>query len=240
MDKMNKPFNTSYSQLELYQSCPEKWFLIYSEGNKVEPSPELIFGSQVHKILAYCLKEGSSPDQAIDALQITFNDYDPNFVMYCIQNALDELVQDCHEIKAIETKITASPMVGVIDLIYLGYDGKIKILDWKTSSGTIQYDAQANDQLTAYAALYYEKYKKLPDYVGYGVIDKKRGGVSLLWAVRSIDDISAYWAKVNDIYDLQWQRKVRYKNPSNCYAYHSQCHFYNRCWDTGVKENQQF
>lgn len=231
---MTEKFHLSHSQIELYTSCPEKWFKVYPENRKIEPGPALEFGSNIHLILADCLRHNIYAQDAIEnpinGEAYNFGDYDTSFVTYMINNALDELNLDCVEIKLIEAEIENNFFRGIIDLVYLDRENRLTLLDWKTTSNSKYLNPHNADQLTAYASLYQHRYGLIPEKIGYAAINKKTGECDMLWSSRTMEDIKNYRSKIRQIYNLMWEHQVRYKNPSYCNAYFTQCPFYDECW----------
>ena len=52
----------SYSQIDMFVSCPMKWYKTYVEGNRsVEKTEALSYGTSMHETLEWFFKNGASP-----------------------------------------------------------------------------------------------------------------------------------------------------------------------------------
>jgi hypothetical protein len=55
-------FTWSYSSLKEYENCPRKYHQMRVLQNyKIEPTPQMIYGTEVHKALEDYVKRGQRP-----------------------------------------------------------------------------------------------------------------------------------------------------------------------------------
>lgn len=147
---------------------------------------------------------------------------------------------------AIELELTVDGVyTGIIDLVYIDKRGKIVLLDWKTSSRTYtNHQIKTSSQLIGYAWLL-ENYGVTVDRIAYGVLHKRENTAAILKVRhtrkyrdfhRDINEINMYVGHNILLPAGKQQLKFFRKEPSNCYAYRSQCQFYNQCWGEDIRD----
>jgi len=216
----------SYTQVETYIQCPQKWYFQYVLGWKPkELPPALVFGIAVHQAIADGLKSGSPP-QIKDLSGIK----DPELWMYhlrlgkTLMKSFEKMLSEC-VLKPlwIETSFERGGLEGKIDCIG-DRDGKRLVIDWKTSSSKYEdHFVQLSDQLTAYA--YLAENVSTFDGVAYCVLLKPSGSIVWYQSTRTAEQINSYIEKVEFVRRAMDRQEI-FKNPGwNC----SRCTFLEVC-----------
>lgn len=159
----------SFSRIDKYLTCPERYRLYYLEGLRPRASPSaLFFGSLIHQSLAELFKTGVDPVSTWKKLwgevkdqPIRYGDKESWESLLSLGSRLLDLflaeeVQKIGKVVASEDPFELSvstldvPLVGVVDLVTEGEEGTT-LIDFKTSSKAYApHEAQLSDQLTCY------------------------------------------------------------------------------------------
>lgn len=160
----------SYSQINKYLTCPEKYRLWYREGLRPRvPSASLVFGQLIHQALAHLLGEDGDPVEyfrgaweSAKEVELDYGSRDSweklrergvGLLQKFQEDELDkfEHVLSVEEPFEVEISGLKDPFVGVIDLV-ARMDGKRTLVDFKTSKSSYSgHEAEMSDQLVAYA-----------------------------------------------------------------------------------------
>jgi RecB family exonuclease len=159
----------SYSRLEKYLQCPEKYRLYYIEGLRPRvPAASLAFGQTMHQALAQYFQAHMDP---VVCFQENWKLLQDEELMYAHRDTWASLAAKGHGLlekfmqedvqlignvqaseKPFELKLSNLdlPFVGVIDLIADVFE-KRTVVDFKTAAADYEpHEADLSDQLTAY------------------------------------------------------------------------------------------
>lgn len=144
----------SYSRINRYLTCPEQYRLYYLENYRPkQPPASLIFGKVIHRAIARFFQTGCDLKNTFQSewhecknanLRYSFRDTWDSLNekgINLLGKFLDERMVRFPKILAVEKEFELSipglnlPFVGIIDLI-VETEGKITIVDFKTSSST--------------------------------------------------------------------------------------------------------
>ena len=237
----------SFSQVNMYQQCPELYRLRYIERLGGDKRPVAFqYGSDVHELLAnmWTKRKPKAPDfeymnDPQDARETALKLVEAGKETLLTDKADCgwgvPIVLDPNAVKddiglEVELEIKTDNFKGIIDLVGWSTDGRLWVIDWKTTSKEYSpHEILASDQLTCYAWLLKKKFGRIPDFVAYVTLNKKTKKAKV-------------WADSRDAKQLiDWQRKVDsvregitkkhfWKNPGNCVNEWGKCDFYQICW----------
>lgn len=199
-----------YSMLDAYTQCPLKFKHDYLEEKVTQKeSLALKFGSALH--LAF--KEHYDGGSALDTFGMYWNsikiegkeryswddlnklaneDFIPNFIKLHAK----KITPIEKELEISIPFLDSHTLQGTIDLV-CEVDGKLSILDYKTSSQP--YKASKiirNPQMYIYAYLYYKKTGKLPEQLIYKVFVKYGGRIQTIIEPLTFDKLNAIMGNV--------------------------------------------
>lgn len=160
----------SYSQINKYLTCPEKYRLYYKEGLRPRvPSASLVFGQLIHQALAHLLGEGGDPVEyfrnaweSSREVELDYGSRDSWDKLLergvgLLQKFQEEELEKFEDVLSVEAPFEVAisgledPFVGVIDLV-ARIDGQRTVIDFKTSKSSYSgHEAEMSDQLLAYA-----------------------------------------------------------------------------------------
>jgi RecB family exonuclease len=159
-------FKISYSRINTYSFCPEKYKLIYIENKYIPLNAAISFGVSIHKTLEqyykldlntyesmqdslnFCWESSGyeTPQEAyVNYLraQNILKDYWQTYGKYKAKNILTE--------KSFQTEIGQYPFIGIIDRIDENEDGTRELVDYKTHREIWDQQTIDNDlQLSLY------------------------------------------------------------------------------------------
>ena len=156
-----KELRFSYSALNAFDGCPNRYYLSYIKKERGEKGIALIRGSKLHKDM-----EEASSGKSMSQMKDHLFSYNP--VLFPVAEWLEE--QGMTEPEGIELKITnpAFNFTGVIDRIDKFRGGRI-LIDWK--SGQDRGITPHLKQLAIYDWLYETKENKEIDWWGIYYLD---------------------------------------------------------------------
>jgi len=246
---MNKPINQiplSHSQMGVFRQCSEKWWKIYQEKQSRPTSPALEFGKDLHTLLAKCVLSSWPTSNIVmdyvDDLVVDYwgafreygsQIYPSHFIQSMVDSALTTLESiGVSEVVMVEETIESSGVFkGVLDLIFIDNQEKHWVWDWKTSSSDYKEDQlKNNSQLIAYAYLYKIRFGRLPDYLGFGVINKKTGICTGYKTTRTEEQVRDWESSMLSTYSQIWDNGYRQKDDARCFDWYSRCSFFDQCW----------
>jgi CRISPR/Cas system-associated exonuclease Cas4 (RecB family) len=160
----------SYSQVDKYLTCPEKYRLYYIENLRPKVAKaSLIFGATMHVALAELFKVGQHPVATFAKL---WDDLETEELNYSARESwqgfkgkgaalLEKFVEEelvklsditgIEKVFEVNVSTVGRPFIGVIDLVAV-MDGKKTVIDFKTASSAYEpYEVVLSDQLTAYS-----------------------------------------------------------------------------------------
>jgi len=238
----------SYSQVNLYQTCPELYRLKYIDPPPgVEKKPVAFqYGSDVHEMLAsiWARKKKHIPD-----FSYMYNPQEAEDTALSLVEAGKEalfnnkadcgwgipIVLDPDAVKdniglGVELEIKTDGFRGIIDLLGWSTDGRLWVIDWKTTSKSYTpHEIISSDQLTCYAWLTKKQFGRIPDFVAYVTLNKKTKKAKVWADSRSPQQLMDWQRKVESVRD-GITRKHFWKNPCGCVNEWGQCDFYHLCW----------
>jgi hypothetical protein len=232
-------FPLSHSQMTTFRQCPEKWWLIYQENQPYPSSPALDFGKDLHAVLAQCVlpENHNRWEDVVADMWGAYKEYGRNaytlpMVSQMVRSALGTLDSiGVAEVLGVELDLRLPMFRGFIDLRFRDTQDKVWIWDWKTSSSGYTTDAIRNhSQLSAYGYLHKEEYGEYPDYYGLGVIHKTKLECTGYRAIRTAEEIEAWYEDMVNTHRRIWKRGDRWKDDQRCNDYFTQCPFFEHCW----------
>ena len=176
--------------------------------------------------------EGEAHRLVLKALQVLQKDYQE---IYLFDNK-----------PAIEVELTIDNFyTGIIDLVYIDKRGKVILLDWKTTSSLYtNHQVKQSEQLKGYAWLL-AQHSVIVDRVAYGVLHKKNKTAKIM-KVRNDQNYRGFVkgikkVKLDNEHYLRLHRGKSIltsfpKNQDSCFAYRSECQFYDQCWGEDKRE----
>lgn len=223
----------SYSQISLYQECPQKWAWAYIEKVPAEPNKAFQFGGKVHALIAENIEKGTYQNfEASKSFPLEDNPERAKHLAIQLAKqapiALSQLgiTKTLH----VELRIELNNWVGIIDYVGETSKGELVILDWKTTSSTYnEHDILTSDQLTSYAWLYLKKYNRLADKVGYVTLNKNTTSYQTFFIKPDKDDLDKFDKKRQNIGRLI-NKKIVWQDPKSCYDKWGRCGYYDLCW----------
>jgi hypothetical protein len=208
------------------------------------PGDALLFGSAMHDILENVYRQKRTIDsitvadfKELGKKAVEYTSIAP-FLLEGAEKVLDKYnLAPEYGTYAAEGKLLFDDFVAIIDLVMTDKDGKLHIIDWKTTSAEYtEHQIKTSSQLTAYAWAYHRKYGVLPDYVCYVTMNKYTLETRMYRSVRTLDDITEFGSRVAQI--LKEMEFVNRKNPEVCEGKYGKCFFYNQCWGNRIAEIQ--
>ncbi|MDR3111841.1 MAG: PD-(D/E)XK nuclease family protein [Elusimicrobiota bacterium] len=161
-----KDFKISYSRINAYSFCPQKYKLIYIDNLYVPLNADITFGHIIHNSLeSYHSQDKQTFEELIDVYiqnwkKDGFESPQQNFEYYergkqILHNYFGSFKETESEIlyteKSFETNIGKYKFVGIIDRIDKHPDGTYEIIDYKTHSKIWEQEKVDKDiQLTFY------------------------------------------------------------------------------------------
>lgn len=139
----------SFSRLESFHTCQHGYYLTYVKGNREGDNIYSFLGSVMHDILENLQQEIYGKEKAIEIFEERFDDADMFGYEFMSENVktkyrecLLHYLEHYEPIKAkdfkieeyFEFEIEGIKMKGYIDFYYYDENGKIVVLDYKTSS----------------------------------------------------------------------------------------------------------
>jgi hypothetical protein len=237
----------SFSAVNTYQLCPECYRLKYiAELVREERPVAFQFGSDVHEMLAQIWDRGKAnipnfdymkdPDTSRKlALDLVEKGKNTLFEEQPVGGWGPPIMLDPYAVKdgiglETELEISIKGFKGIIDLLGWSVNGKLWVIDWKTTS--VEYtphDILSSDQLTCYAWLTEKQFGRLPDYVAFITLNKKTGESHIWASTRSQQQIIDWQRKVESIRE-DIKKKHFWKNPTSCEQPWGDCEYYKLCW----------
>ena len=231
----------------MYQNCPELYRLKYIErlgGDKIPVAFQ--YGSDVHEMLAnmwkkrkmktpnfdYMYKPAEAKTTAFKLVEagkeILFNDKAD--CGWGVPISLDPDADKDGIGLEVEYEVRIDGFKGIIDLLGWSEDGRLWVIDWKTTSKSYTpHEIMTSDQLTCYAWLTKKVFGRMPDYVAYVTLNKKTKKARIWADSRNGSQLIDWQRKVESVRD-GITKKHFWKNPNNCVNEWGNCDFYNQCW----------
>ena len=225
--------HVSASSIELYRSCPRKWYYTYLLGRRGKATEAMLRGTKVHELLEEYLLNGTVPSGRSQVAKIAT----PGIEL------LPSRKPNTQHIEAPLTDFVIPnlpvPFKGFIDLLDLT-DG-VHILDHKTTSSLVKWtktedELAVNTQLIIYARHVLEHYPDAEEarltHVYYQT--KTPYGAKRVSVVVTREDV---YSRFNDILDTVREMLDAATNSIDstakesgfCYAYGKRCDHYNEC-----------
>ncbi|MDR1417572.1 MAG: PD-(D/E)XK nuclease family protein [Endomicrobium sp.] len=164
---MKQDFKISYSRVNTYLFCPQKYKLIYIDNLFVPVNADITFGHIIHKTLEqFCRSKNNSYDNLIDCYNSSwkndgFISPQQTFEYYMRGNdILDNYYKSFKESKteiiyvekSFDANIGKYRFIGIIDRIDKYSDGTYEVMDYKTHVKSWSQEKVDKDlQLTFYA-----------------------------------------------------------------------------------------
>ncbi len=243
----------SYSQMSTFDECPRKWYCQWIQKKRQPSKPIMRYGGDVHKLLETnvgpapggynkaTLKKALDMDFSYMGTELSAREADIHWRVVALNLVRKArlLLRSYHVEPEPFTDGMCGPerrvyvgqeIMGIVDLVAKSRDGKLWVVDYKTTSETFtEHDIRTSEQLTGYAWLVWKKYHIIPDYVAYLTLNRNTGVASLFRTHRPKERLDAYGRKVKNISDLI-NRQVQWQNPEACYGKYGLCHLYDECW----------
>lgn len=225
--------HVSASSIELYRSCPRKWYYTYLLGRRGKATEAMLRGTKVHELLEEYLLNGTVPSGRSQVVKIAT----PGIEL------LPTRKPNTQHIEAPLTDFVIPnlpvPFKGFIDLLDLT-DG-VHILDHKTTSNLAKWtktedELAVNTQLIIYARHVLEHYPDATEarltHVYYQT--KTPYAAKRVSVVVTREDV---YSRFNDILDTVREMLDAATNSIDstakesgfCYAYGKRCDHYNEC-----------
>jgi len=216
----------SPSQLSLFDRCSRKWAL--SRTSPEPTSPEAQFGIDVHDLIPKAILGRSYATGTFSYMP------DPELARILSGVLVREAVRVFHSFGFLkyetERMIETKQVRGRIDLWGETHDGKLIVLDWKTTTRRFtDHDARTSDQLTCYCHLIHHKLGRYPDYVCLVPLSLTEGRGYALRTTRTSEDLTTWLDKLTKVMSAMAQG-FTYRNPSACMDYGKSCVYYETCW----------
>ncbi|MBN1824070.1 MAG: PD-(D/E)XK nuclease family protein [Endomicrobiales bacterium] len=173
----------SYSRINAYRTCPQKYRLQYIEGKRVPPNPYISFGISIHKTLEdFHLKKNGDIDDLFESYDTCW--VNEGFVSphqaheyfekgrKLLENYWQDNVNLKSEVLYVEKEFSfpvgRNAMRGIIDRIDRHPDGQYEVIDYKTHSELWdQKKADADLQMSIYALACKKAIGIEPGYFSY-------------------------------------------------------------------------
>ena len=223
----------SFSAMNKFQTCARLWFYEYGMGRWAPKSPALKFGNDFHDFIARLPYVG-------DEYKITA-DYQ-SLAEKAFAKTVKALQLDFNQQFLVEQKFYVGQTMCILDLIARDSDGKVYIIDWKTTSRDYtEHDIRSSEQLDLYAAAYYKQFDEWPDYVAYATANKRTAEITVYVRPVNIDQSTAVAIKIKGYQktiELFGNKMQNYpKSTASCDdMYGAPCRFYEECWPTANEE----
>jgi len=159
-------FKISYSRINTFLFCPEKYRLIYIENKYIPLNAGISFGNSIHKTLDHFYKNSlNSCEALIDSLNLCWESsgYETPQEVYVNYLRANEILKDYWRTygqyraknilteKSFQTEIGEYPFIGIIDRIDENEDGTRELVDYKTHKEIWDQESVDNDlQLSLY------------------------------------------------------------------------------------------
>jgi len=225
--------HVSASSIELYRSCPRKWYYTYMLGRRGKPTEAMLRGTKVHAVLEEYLLNGTTPSGRSQVTKIA----SPGIDLLPARNPKEQHVEATLE----DFKIPNLPVPfkGFIDLLDLT-DG-VHILDHKTTSSLERWtkteeELAVNTQLIIYARHVLEHYPDAEQarvtHVYYQT--KTPYGAKKVSVVIKREDVFSRFdeilATVKEMLEASTNSiESTAKESGFCFAYGKRCDHYNSC-----------
>lgn len=249
----------SYSKLDTYKQCPQRYKFQYIDGIKVPMGKALVYGIFVHKVLEEIELAIKAAGGQVDSLPSLvrpiwtkiknsnlskgLNDDDLARAKISVQTYIYHLEEsDLPEIVSVEEwfNITVGDfnIVGKIDLI-TDEDGTIHVIDHKTTKlGSIKYLDDNRTQLQIYALAASEKYDRPVEDIktSFSLISQDFNKMTYSFDEADIAGVKDFIVKSGEAIknDTTWEGKT-----SILCAW---CSFYDMCEtpkDSNIKERRK-
>ena len=225
--------HVSASSIELYRSCPRKWYYRYLLGHKSKPTEAMLRGTKVHEVLEEYLLNGTTPSGRSQVAKIAA----PGIELLPARNPTLQRIESPLSVYTIPN--LPVPFKGFIDLLDLT-DG-VHILDHKTTSNLDKWtkteeELATNTQLIIYARHVLEHYPEAEEarltHVYYQT--KTPYGAKRVSVVVKREDV---YSRFNEILDTVNEMLEAASNSIDstakesgfCYAYGKRCEHYTSC-----------
>jgi len=240
------PLKLSYSKLDTYKQCPQRYKFQYVDGIKVPFGKALIYGSFVHKVLEEIELVIKAQDGKVDSLPaivkpiwlkvksgkeaVGLDEADFARAKKSVQNYIFHLEQaDLPTIVSVEEWFSVVvgdfEIRGKIDLI-TEEDGSLHVIDHKTTKlSSIKYLDDSKAQLQIYALAVSEMYDRPLEDIksSFSLISADFDKKSYTFNQKDIDGVKDYIVKSGEAIknDTTWEAKTNIL----C----AWCSFYDMC-----------
>ena len=225
--------HVSASSIELYRSCPRKWYYTYMLGRRGKTTEAMLRGTKVHAVLEEYLLNGTTPSGRSQVVKIA----SPGIDLLPARNPSKQRVEA--PLEDFKIPNLPVPFKGFIDLLDLT-DG-VHILDHKTTSNLDKWtkteeELAVNTQLIIYARHVLEHYPDAEEarvtHVYYQT--KTPYGAKRVSAVIKREDVYSRFeeilATVREMLEASTNSiESTSKESGFCYAYGKRCDHYNNC-----------
>lgn len=166
----------SFSKMTKYQKCPKEFYWHYVEGWRTDPNNfNLIFGTMVHEGLAK-MSNGVPLDEAVAGLHAyNLTPYKNHVWMLSTSSRILKLMHPhvvSKDALLVEKELKSGRLVGIIDLYFKHPDGKLQLMDWKTSADKYRpHTYRLSSQLTMYQLLLEDNGYQV-DGLSFGIMTK--------------------------------------------------------------------
>lgn len=225
--------HVSASSIELYRSCPRKWYYRYLLGHRGDTTEAMQRGTKVHEVLEEYLLNGTIPSGRSQVVKIA----SPGIELLPARYPLEQRVEAPLE----DFKIPGLPVPfkGFIDLLDLT-DG-VHILDHKTTSNLDKWskteqELAVNTQLIIYARHVLEHYPDVSEarltHIYYQT--KTPYGAKKVSVVVMREDVYSRFNEILDTVEAMLEAASNSidstsKESGFCYAYGKRCEHYTDC-----------
>lgn len=225
--------HVSASSIELYRSCPRKWYYRYLLGHRGETTEAMLRGTKVHEVLEEYLLNGTTPSGRSQVVKIAT----PGIELLPARNPKEQRVEA--PLTDFEIPNLPVPFKGFIDLLDLT-DG-VHILDHKTTSrldrwAKTEEELAVNTQLIIYARHVLEHYQDADEarltHVYYQT--KTPYGAKRVSVVVKREEVYARFNEILETVEAMLEASANSidstaKESGFCYAYGKRCEHYTDC-----------
>ena len=225
--------HVSASSIELYRSCPRKWYYTYMLGRRGKTTEAMLRGTKVHAVLEEYLLNGTTPSGRSQVVKIA----SPGIDLLPARNPSKQRVEA--PLEDFKIPNLPVPFKGFIDLLDLT-DG-VHILDHKTTSNLERWtkteeELAVNTQLIIYARHVLEHYPDAEEarvtHVYYRT--KTPYGAKRVSVLLKREDVYSRFDEilvtVKEMLEAATNSiEATAKESGFCFAYGKRCDHYNNC-----------
>lgn len=243
----------NHSALKLYQSCSKKWQLQQQGAVADGKSGDMIFGSALHFALAKMM-EGEEPAEAIVLYGMYWgtvkpDDYQWGRFGYDYYKGMGErflakfaktYLQDIEPIwveKKLQGVVNGVEVFGTPDVV-ARFQGKVSIIDFKTSSGNYEPEqAVVGTQMPYYHTLVEQQpgAPAIEQYV-YLVFNKSKESLQKPVIAPATPELRAEHAgDIEAVLTEMATAPKSIRNTANCFSYNRKCEYFSQCWGSSKK-----